>query len=922
MTRNIILILILFVSSFSLAQENEASFWYFGFFSGLYFNTAPTGLTNGKMNVSEGTAVASDENGNLLFYTNGTTVWNARTELHTIMSNGTGLLGGNNSTQSALIIPNPKNKDIFYIFTVSDLLRVNQVLTVGNGLNYSVVDMSVNNGAGAVTRKNIHLITYNEDKREENDLKCSQKLTAVAHADDQSYWVVTHFLNRFFSFRVTQRGVSAAPVISETGPTLFPGNYLLNAKGQLKLSPDGKYLAMANLANGFDSQGEGNGNLYLFNFNDETGEVTNPLKLLPNDFVYPYGVEFSNDSKKLYATMRSLRDGTIDRGKISLFQFNLHASNIATSGYSLYKNDNQAAGALQLATDNKIYGAANNKSKLLVINNPEALRDGANFSTDGADLLGRPAKRGLPSFIQSYFHVEIKKENTCAGLETKLSINYLPEPVTIDWDFGDGTVLLNTADKNPKHIYTNPGNYRVSATVNDAGLTSTYTSEVTVYSLPELNAVTLTQCDDDADGFSVFNLKEASAQLAADSSLKYSYYLSQTDADAGINPISGAVAFSNSTASRVFVRAVNDNDCYHTTTIDLVVVNTAIPAGFNLNFYSCDDMQDGDDKNGITFFDFSDATDTVKALFPNTQDILVKYYQSRRDALAELNEIDPTSYQNSTAPFLQKIWVRAESLAGNSCVGLGEHITLIVNSTPEFEVNTPDIICKNKPSSVKLEVQSTAASYDFMWTDTTGNLLQGNTTSILVNDAGTYYVMATKTDGTGCSKTKSITVTASDEAVIDNMVVVDNSKNNTITLSVSGIGTYEYALDNGSFVIGNRVEGHQFSGVSLGEHTIFIRDINGCGIISKEVSLIGFPRFFTPNGDAVNDTWQLIGVRLQPGSEIRIYNRFGAFLASIDPTEGGWDGTFNGNPLPSSDYWFFAQLEDGRVFKGHFTLKR
>jgi gliding motility-associated-like protein len=141
-------------------------------------------------------------------------------------------------------------------------------------------------------------------------------------------------------------------------------------------------------------------------------------------------------------------------------------------------------------------------------------------------------------------------------------------------------------------------------------------------------------------------------------------------------------------------------------------------------------------------------------------------------------------------------------------------------------------------------------------------------------------------------------------------------------LSVSGIGTYEYALDNGSFVIGNRVEGHQFSGVSLGEHTIFIRDINGCGIISKEVSLIGFPRFFTPNGDAVNDTWQLIGVRLQPGSEIRIYNRFGAFLASIDPTEGGWDGTFNGNPLPSSDYWFFAQLEDGRVFKGHFTLKR
>ncbi|WP_340203090.1 T9SS type B sorting domain-containing protein [Ascidiimonas sp. W6] len=921
MIRKVVFILVSFIFSVSFAQEREASYWYFGYFSGLHFNTDPVGVIDGKMNIEEGTSVATDEDGNLLFYTNGVNVWSARTYPHTLMSNGTDLLGGSNSTQSALIIPNPENKNIFYIFTVSDLLRVNKVLTVGNGLNYSIVDMSLNGGAGAVTRKNVHLITYNEDKRDEDDLKCSQKLTAVAHADDTSYWVVTHFLDRFFSFHITNRGVSTRPVVSEIGPTLFSGNYLINAKGQLKLSPDGTYLAMANMANGFDSEGEGTGNLYLFNFDDTTGEVTNSQKLLPNDFVYPYGVAFSDDSKKLYVTMRSFRDGTIDRGKSSLFQFDLTSSNIPASGYSLYKNDKQNAGALQLAIDNKVYGAANNKSKLLVVNKPRELRGNSDFSEEGANLLGRPSKRGLPSFIQSYFHVEIKKENTCAGRETAIAINYLPEPVTIDWDFGDGTLLLNSTNKNPKHIYTSAGNYRVTATVDHNGSISTYTSTVTIYPLPNLNTVRLTQCDDDGDGFSEFNLKEASAQIALDTSLRYSYHLTQADADTNANPINGAVAFSNRTASRIYVRALNENGCYQTTTIDLVVVNTAIPSNFNIDFYSCDDLSDGDDANGITNFDFSDATIQIRALFPSTPGLVVKYYENRRDALAELNELNPQSYKN-TSPFTKRIWVRVETTAGNSCFGLGEHLTLYVNPTPVFEVNNPEILCKNQPTSIALQVQNTTDNYSYSWTDFNGNILPATSKRIFVNEEGTYTVTVAKTDGTGCTKTANFVVEASDIAIINDVAIVDNSSNNTITINVKGIGIYEYALDDQGFVSGNQDDGHQFKGVSLGEHTIYIKDINGCGMVSREVSLIGFPRFFTPNGDSVNDTWQLTGVRLQPGSEIRIYDRFGTFITALDPTGSGWDGTFNGKLLPSSDYWFFAHLDDGRIYKGHFALKR
>ena len=103
-----------------------------------------------------------------------------------------------------------------------------------------------------------------------------------------------------------------------------------------------------------------------------------------------------------------------------------------------------------------------------------------------------------------------------------------------------------------------------------------------------------------------------------------------------------------------------------------------------------------------------------------------------------------------------------------------------------------------------------------------------------------------------------------------------------------------------------------------------MRDIkNDCGIVNEGVSVIGFPKFFTPNNDGFNDTWQVYGVsnQFQSNTKILIFNRFGKLIKELDPSGIGWDGTFNGNALPSDDYWFSVQLEDGRIFKNHFTLK-
>src|SRR5680860_458472 len=171
--------------------QREAANWYFGDKAGLTFNSGlPVALQNGNLQTSEGSAAISDLNGNLLFYTDGRTVYNRQ---HSIMPNGMGLMGDDSSSQSAIIVPKPLNPGIYYIFTVDRpdySLQANDPI---EGVNYTEVDMSLNFGLGAVVenKKNLHLITYNPNDPIENEYKSSEKISAVVHNDGISYWVVT-----------------------------------------------------------------------------------------------------------------------------------------------------------------------------------------------------------------------------------------------------------------------------------------------------------------------------------------------------------------------------------------------------------------------------------------------------------------------------------------------------------------------------------------------------------------------------------------------------------------------------------------------------------------------------------------------------------------------------------------------------------
>ncbi len=914
--KKLLLTILLFTLNIALSQDREAAVWHFGQQAGLDFNSlAPISVNLGQVYTDEGSASISDENGNLQFYTDGVSVYK---NTHDLMS-GEDLLGGNFSTQSAIIVPRPADSNRYYIFTVSDIRYGNQVFSEGDGLNYYLVNMGA--GGGSLNSFKKHLVTYDANIRGEELLKCSQKLTAIKDPCEDVYWVITHFEDTFYAFKIDEKGVNETPITSKIGPYMHLGAHISNSKGQLKVSPDGTKLVMANFQNSVDSSGHSPGSLFLFDFDITSGRVTNAKKLMENDFVFAYGAAFSPDSKKVYSTLSSYRNGEVPpsghtNNGSSLFQIDLENNYRTTKLFS----STEEPMALQLAIDGKIYKARNNGRTLGVINNPKNNGASANYVNHGLSI-GRPSKRGLPSFVQSYFQVRIDYEEACEGELTKLSTNYLPDPDQLDWDFGDGNTLNNTLDKNPVHVYQTAGSYLATVTITEGDEVETFSKLVEVQKLPVVSPAVLTQCDENADGIANFNLHEAEDLINQDPNSKYRFFYSRQDAENEENGIFGTTYFfSNELASRVFVRVENEFGCYRITTIDLEVLDTAIPSDFMLNFSTCDDFVDENDTDGIGTFDFSSATESILALFDSGRELTVTYYRTSEDAFAEIRVIDPTEFRNNKSPFVQNIWVRVDGTEDNACIGLGHHITLNVDTVPSFELEKQMTICRSE-LPYTLNPKEPESSYDYEWTDEMGNVL-GNEQFLTISETGNYTLVATELDGTGCSKMRSIEVNANPLAEIFEIAVEGIISNiATATVLLENPDGFEYALDD---LHGPYQESNFFTELEPGIHKAYVRDKNQCEVVEREFSVIGHPAFFTPNNDGINDYWQIQGVSesVQANSKIYIYDRYGSLLNQINTSSRGWDGTFSGKLLPASDYWFRVFLEDGREFNGHFTLKR
>lgn len=369
--------------------------------------------------------------------------------------------------------------------------------------------------------------------------------------------------------------------------------------------------------------------------------------------------------------------------------------------------------------------------------------------------------------------------------------------------------------------------------------------------------------------------------------------------------------------ARVTNNTTKTNDvipCDDETLIDFVVDVVPVVKTITIPAVCDDGISDTD---GLHDFDTSFIDDELLVGF---QDEMTIFYTD-----ADGNSLSsplPNPFTSGT----QTIYVEIENVLNPTC-STSTQIEFIVNPLPDFSVISPQIVCLNEPYKILTIDTELEDSYRYDWEDENGNIISTNSPFAKVSKGGIYTVTASSLEGCKRSLTidvnESIIATISDELI----EIVDDSNNNTITIlnehNSLGIGDYEFSLDNGSYQ-----DVPFFDYVEAGIHTVNIRDKNECGIAQKNVSVIGFPKFFTPNNDSFNDKWQVkgIGNDFYPTSLIYIFDRFGKLIMKIDPSGDGWDGTLNGRILPSTDYWFTVELIDingkTRLRKGHFSLIR
>lgn len=889
-----------FLSIFFVHGQGESTYWYFGEGAGLRFNEdgSTTALLDGRLSTLEGCASISDEEGNLLLYTDGRVVFNAN---HEFVSNGTGLYGDSSSTQSALIVPKPEDPTTQYIFTVDTSTNESET---NFGFNYSEVDLSFNNGQGRVRRKNINLLPI-----------CSEKITAVLKdCSNRSVWVITmapsdgidFSFDTFYAYEVGPNGLNTTPVTSH-----FPDLQITDQRGYLKFSPDGTKVASANSMSG----------LYLFDFDVATGIVSNRLRVsIPSENRFPYGVEFSQNQKFLYINGSNNSNGDDDIPYTSsLFQYQLSSGNLVE-----LDNRETFRSALQLGFNGKIYRTIadtylEGTRSLGVIHDPDRQGIEANYEHDAISLGGRIGNQGLPPFIQSFFYKAGLYRNADGTEETEASVCET-DALRLGVDFSAGATYIWKKDGNllsnnsheliiPSTQLSDSGEYSleiIPADPKECIINGEATIEVVP--IPAPDPINLVQCDVDlansTDGLTTINLM----QIIENEDFRYSFYESATDL-ANKNPIPDPVRYQNTNpfSQTIYYRALNEKNCGGSSQIHLGIVSTAIGSSTPKTFYGCDDDPSDEILEGT--FDLEQVGQSFSGLE-------VGFYETREDAGLELNAL-PAEYTTQS----KTIFARLEN--NNECQNV-EEIELLVNPAPLFTFPEEFTLCTDG-EPLDLIAPPGFDTYNWYLMENDSPVLTTTGASISLTEVGNYILevgFSYNHNGntTVCTTQREFNVNPSNIASISNIEVTDLSNNNTMMVSVEGDGDYEYSIDGLTYQ-----DNPFFEDVLAGFITVYVNDKNGCGVIEKEVSVLGFPKFFTPNGDNQHDTWQLLGADALSYGEslISIYDRFGTLITQISPKSDGWDGSdSSGARVPSSSYWFKAKLEDGRIYKGFFALKR
>ena len=690
---NKIIPVILLFFAFNTYSQKEANFWYFGEYAGLDFSTNPPSSIRGSIFTDEGSASISNSNGDLQFYTDGSTVFDSSGNN---MNNGTGLFGNSSSSQSAIIVPKPKDSSIYYIFTVGNQNGANN-----KGVMYSIVDMSLNGGVGEITSKN-NALNSSENARE--------KITSVRGAACNTFWLITSDRNNFYTYLIDENGV-------QNSATIFRHNKNLNSlRGYLKISPDGKTLVNASASSG----------TYIFDFNPATGEISGGDEIIGVSNS-GYGVEFSRNGKKLYISSGTYSQinpftGVRNTAKFAnITQFSLESNNILdinNSAVEVYRTNTGYRGALQLASNGKIYYARSRTNFLGIINAPEKEAANINFVENGVSL-GQLSTEGLPPFIQSFFlDINIKDNKTnniINNQELQLCIgeNRLIKPeevqgtnVNYELTFNDGTSIKEITSSQTITNLTlnnieikNAGTYNLKITLKDLcdnDIEYNGTFNISVHQAASAKKPNdINSCDEDLNGFNIFDLqnnidlkdKILTGLDTSNFEILYFNTLSAAADNVADTDLPNPYEINAGNTKTIHVRVQNinaPNACYALTSFTIAV--TGIPVPETPSDYSfCDNTSVGSDTDGfINNFILKEKDKEILGENLDAAQYSVSYHTSEIGAKTSttLDVIDKTTNYKNTTTNTQPIYVRVENVDNNTCFDASKSFKLIVNPLP------------------------------------------------------------------------------------------------------------------------------------------------------------------------------------------------------------------------------------------------
>ncbi|MGE5943696.1 MAG: T9SS type B sorting domain-containing protein [Flavobacteriales bacterium] len=472
--------------------------------------------------------------------------------------------------------------------------------------------------------------------------------------------------------------------------------------------------------------------------------------------------------------------------------------------------------------------------------------------------------------------------------------------ITVAFYFENGQLITNPLDAVENQL-ANEEIITVRATNTDTDCYNEATFKFIVNPLPIANILTeLIGCDDNNNGISeYFDTSNIESQvLGNQTGLQVSYF------DVNGNPLPSTLPnpYTNTIPNEelITVRVTNPiTTCFSETSVTL---KTASQPQINQpqTIYACDLG------NGYANFDLAQIETEITG---NQSGLKITYFDAGNNPL--LSPL-PSTFQNTQA-WSQTIYVRVENELNSLCYS-ETSFNLIVNQLPLVSINNSYFLCNLEPS-LSVSVESNFDTYNWEYQD--GTIISSTYLADLINAGNYTLTVGQNNNGIYCENSFDFKLIRSELPSIVNVGYKELSDENFIKINASGDGDLEYSIDGINYQSSNL-----FNNVAGGIYMVSVKDKLGCGEDFEEVIIIDYPKYFTPNGDGVNDTWQIKGIRDYPNAEIFIHDRYGKLLKQIFAKDEGWNGTFRGEKLTATDYWFTVKLTDSKTFTGHFALKR